>query len=375
MSFTLDLHVAERDVRLQLAVAAGETVAVLGPNGAGKSTLLGVIAGLVRPDGGRAELNGTVLFDLPPAGRHVWRPPHQRGVSLLAQDALLFPHLSVLDNVAFGPRSAGASAARARDTAARWLSEVDAEQLATRRPAELSGGQAQRIAVARALASDPGLLLLDEPLAALDVSVAPAVRRVLRRVLADRSVVIVTHDVLDAYTLADRVVILEAGRIVDQGTPAEVFDRPRSAFAAGLAGVNLITGIRRGATLVTANVAMSIALHSDWTGAGFTGAEGLPISLAVRPAAVAVSVAAPSDPALTSVRAELLDLEPRGDVVRVRSAVLAADVSPKEAAQLDAAVGSALWFSFPASAATLYPTARSERIMGHGPGGHGGEPV
>ena len=360
MSFVVDLHVAERDVRLQLTVADGETVAILGPNGAGKSTLLGTIAGLIRPDAGRAELAGTVLFDLPAAGRgrQVWLPPHRRGVSLLAQDALLFPHLNVLDNVAFGPRSAGAPAARARQAATHWLGEVDAEELAARRPAELSGGQAQRIAVARALASDPGLLLLDEPLAALDISVAPAVRRMLRRVLAGRSAVIVTHDVLDAYTLADRVVIVEGGRIVDQGTPAEVFDRPRSAFAAGLAGLNLLTGIRRGTTLVTADAAATVANIPE------PGeAEGASLSLAVRPAAVSVSVAPPADPRLSHVRAELIDLEPRGDSVRARSAVLAADVSPKEAAQLDAAVGSPVWFSFAATAATLYPTVQSDRTM------------
>jgi len=358
VNFSLDLHVAERDVRLHLTVAAGETVAILGPNGAGKSTLLGTIAGLIKPDTGRAELGGTVLFDLPAAGRarHLWRPPHQRGVSLLAQEALLFPHLSVLDNVAFGPRSAGASAAQARQTATRWLREVDAEQLAARRPAELSGGQAQRIAVARALASDPGLLLLDEPLAALDISVAPAVRRMLRRVLAGRSALIVTHDVLDAYTLADRVVIVEAGRIVDQGTPAEVFDRPRSAFAAGLAGLNLLTGIRRGTTLVTADAAATVLNIPE-----SAVAEGAPLSLAVRPAVVSVSALPPADPALTHVRAELIDLEPRGDFVRARSAVLAADVSPKEAAQLDAAVGSPVWFSFAATAATLYPTVHYDR--------------
>jgi len=303
-------------------------------------------------------LNGTVLFDLPAAGRgrRIWRAPHQRGVSLLAQEALLFPHLSALDNVAFGPRSAGVPASRARQTAGRWLREVDAEALAARRPAELSGGQAQRIAVARALASDPGLLLLDEPLAALDVSVAPAVRRMLRRVLFDRSAVIVTHDVLDAYTLADRVVIIEAGRIVDQGTPAEVFDRPRSAFAAGLAGLNLLTGIRRGTTLVLADAAATIANLPESAVAG-----GAPLSLAVRPAAVSVSIEPPTDPKLSHAHAELIDLEPRGDFVRARSAVLAADVSSKEAAQLDAAVGSPVWFSFAPSAATLYPTVHSDR--------------
>ncbi|MGO4784746.1 sulfate/molybdate ABC transporter ATP-binding protein [Cryobacterium sp. W22_MBD10_FK3] len=358
MTFAADLHVARRDVSLRLSVAAGETVAVLGPNGAGKSTLLNAIAGLIRPDTGHAELNGTVLFDLPAAGgRPVWRPPHRRGVSLLAQEALLFPHLSVLDNVAFGPRSAGRSATRARETASHWLREVDAEPLAARRPAELSGGQAQRIAVARALASDPGLLLLDEPLAALDISVAPAVRRMLRRVLADRSAVIVTHDVLDAYTLADRVLILEHGRVVDEGTPAEVFDRPRSAFAAGLAGLNLLTGIRRGNTLSLADAA---AVLENIPAPPVV--EGAPLSLAVRPAAVSVSAALPTDPALTSVRAELIDLEPRGDFVRARSTVLAADVSPREAAELDSAVGFPVWFSFPAGAATLYPTASSDRV-------------
>ncbi|TFB98682.1 ABC transporter ATP-binding protein [Cryobacterium adonitolivorans] len=357
MTFSLDLHVAERDVRLHLDVASGETVAILGPNGAGKSTLLNTIAGLVTPDSGRCELNGTVLFDLPAGpGRRFWRPPHQRGVSLLAQEPLLFPHLSVLDNVAFGPRSAGAPASRARQRATRWLREVDAEALSARRPAELSGGQAQRIAVARALASDPGLLLLDEPLAALDVSVAPAVRRMLRRVLADCSAVIVTHDVLDAYTLADRVVIVEDGRVVDQGTPAEVLDRPGSAFAAGLAGLNLITGIRRGNTLVVADPPASIPID-----AGSAGAQGEQISLAVRPAAVTVSLEEPADPARTSVRAELIDLEPRGDFVRARSALLAADVSPRDAAGLDSAVGSALWFSIPPAAAMVYPTGRSER--------------
>ena len=363
MTFTLDLHVAERDVTLHLEVAAGETVAVLGPNGAGKSTLLGVIAGLVRPDSGRADLNGSVLFDLPATGdrRSVWRPPHQRSVSLLAQDALLFPHLSVLENVAFGPRSAGVPASQARETATGWLREVDAEELAGRRPAELSGGQAQRIAVARALASDPGLLLLDEPLAALDIAVAPAVRRMLRRVLADRSAVIVTHDVLDAYTLADRVVIIENGRIIDEGTPAEVFDRPRSAFAAGLAGLNLITGARRGNTLV-ADAFTSIGIDGGLHGSGIDAAEGAPLSLAVRPAAVSVSADRPTDPTLISVRAELIDLEPRGDFVRARSLLLSADVSPKQAAELDPAVGSPVWFSFPSTVATVFPSVRSTRL-------------
>ena len=146
VTLSVDLHVAERDVTLSLTVAPGETVAVLGPNGAGKSTLLNAIAGLIKPDSGHCELDGITLFDLPGRGSSAWRPPHRRGVALLAQEALLFPHLTVLENVAFGPRSAGIPAARARETAAEWLREVDAEDLAHRKPAELSGGQAQRIA-------------------------------------------------------------------------------------------------------------------------------------------------------------------------------------------------------------------------------------
>ena len=352
MTFSIRMLVAERDVDVRFDVADGETVAILGPNGAGKSTIVSAIAGLLRPDSGRSILDNTVLFDLPGS----WRAPHRRGVALLAQEALLFPHLTALENVAFGPRSAGMRPKPARAVAARWLDEVDATELAGRKPAELSGGQAQRIAVARALAADPGLLLLDEPMAALDVSVAPALRRMLRRVLADRSAVIITHDVLDAYTLADRVIIVEGGRIVDEGTPAQVFDRPRCAFAAELTGVNLLAAVRRGPRIVLAGTAASLAV-GELSGE----ADGAAISLAVRPADVRVSVAEPTDITLVALQATMTDLEPRGDSVRIRSALLAADVTPKQAAALDAATGSPLWFSFPREAATLYASTPTPR--------------
>ncbi|MBW4094761.1 MAG: ATP-binding cassette domain-containing protein, partial [Acidobacteria bacterium] len=178
MTFSFAATLAQRNFNVSLSIQPGETVAVLGPNGAGKSTLLGIIAGLLRPDSGHAELDGTPLFRLD-GGSRVWRPPHQRGMALLAQDALLFPHLSVQENVAFGPRSRGASPANARKTADHWLAELDATEFANRRPSQLSGGQAQRVAVARALAANPQLLLLDEPMAALDVDSAPLLRTVL----------------------------------------------------------------------------------------------------------------------------------------------------------------------------------------------------
>ncbi|WP_024476171.1 sulfate/molybdate ABC transporter ATP-binding protein, partial [Arthrobacter sp. CAL618] len=246
MSLTADVQVAARNLAVQLTVEQGETVAVLGPNGAGKSTLLAVLAGLLRPDGGSATLDDTTLF-----ADGVWLAPYARGVSLLAQEPLLFPHLSVLDNVAFGPRSQGTGRAASRTDALRWLAEVEAEGFADRRPSELSGGQAQRVAVARALATHPRLLLLDEPMAALDIAVTPAMRRTLKRVLTGRSAIIVTHNVLDALMLADRTIIIQAGRIVEAGPTRDVLERPRSAFGASLAGLNLVTGTSTTSGLVT----------------------------------------------------------------------------------------------------------------------------
>ena len=229
---SLDVHAVVEPGRLDLrfSLAKGETLAVLGPNGAGKSTLLDVLAGLVRPDSGHVRLGDTTLVSTGGDGRDSWLPPHARGVAMLAQEALLFPHLSVRDNVAFGPRSAGVDRAEARYIAERWLERVDATGLADRRPLRLSGGQAQRVAVARALATEPRLLLLDEPFGALDAGVAPAMRRLLAEVLAERAVVIVTHDPLDALALADRVIVLDEGRIVEEGPTREVLLNPRTEF-------------------------------------------------------------------------------------------------------------------------------------------------
>ncbi|SKB00868.1 ABC transporter [Agreia bicolorata] len=229
---SLDVHAVVEPGRLDVSfsLAGGETLAVLGPNGAGKSTLLDVLSGLVRPDSGHVRLGGTTLVSAGGDEPDSWVAPHSRGVALLAQEALLFPHLSVRDNVAFGPRSAGVDRAEARRIAERWLQRVDATGLADRHPRRLSGGQAQRVAVARALATEPRLLLLDEPFGALDVGVAPAMRRLLSDVLAERTVVIVTHDPLDALALADRVIVLDEGHIVEQGDTREVLLNPQADF-------------------------------------------------------------------------------------------------------------------------------------------------
>ncbi|WP_028657124.1 sulfate/molybdate ABC transporter ATP-binding protein [Nocardioides sp. J54] len=344
MSLVVDVQVADRDVDVSFEVAAGETVALLGPNGAGKSTTLDVVGGLLRPDGGRVVLEGEVLTG---AGR--WVAPHARRTALLAQDPLLFPHLSVLENVAFGPRSRGAGRAGAREAARRWLAEVGATDLADRRPARLSGGQAQRVAVARALAADPRVLLLDEPMAALDVSVAPVLRQLLRGVLAERTAVVVTHHVLDALLLADRVVVLEGGRVVEQGPAVAVLSRPRSAFAARFAGLNLVAGTATADGLRRPDGTVLHGTAGDPAPA--TGSDAVAV---FRPSAVAVHRVPPGGSPRNVLPVRVDELEPLGDVVRVRAGELAADVTVSAVAELGLAPGQEVSFVVKATEVDLY---------------------
>ncbi|MDQ0767482.1 molybdate transport system ATP-binding protein [Pseudarthrobacter defluvii] len=356
MTLSFQAAVAGRDFDVTLEVQPGETVAVMGPNGAGKSTLLASIAGLLRPDTGRAELNGRTLFDLD-GGQRTWLPPHNRGTALLAQEPLLFPHLSVLENVAFGPRSGGASKREAREQALRLLVDVEAEHLAGRRPAELSGGQAQRVAVARALAADPALLLLDEPLAALDIHSAPLLRRVFKHVLAGRQAIIVTHDVLDALMLADRVVILERGRVAEEGSTRTVLERPRSSFAAGLAGLNFLPGTLDGAGVRTSG-GLRIAGHDEERDGepGQLPKQGGPGAAVFPPSAVSVFLADAHGSPRNSFAVTISDLEPHGDQVRVRAGGLAADITPAASADLGLVPGMRVHFVVKAAAVSVYGT-------------------
>jgi molybdate transport system ATP-binding protein len=351
MAFEVSAVVGDRGIDLELDVQDGEVVAVLGSNGAGKSTLLSVIAGLLRPDAGRAVLDGRVLFDV--RGRRtprVWVPPHARGIALLAQEPLLFPHLSALDNVAFGPRSAGRPRRESRSVAARWLSEVDATEYAERRPALLSGGQAQRIAVARALAADPRLLLLDEPMAALDVAVAPALRQVLRRVLAGRSAVVVTHDVLDALLLADRVAVMEAGHIVEDGPTAQVLGRPRSAFAARIAGLNMVRGVLEGNGVRSADGLVIEGLLEERV------EQGEHAVAVFRPSAVGVYRHPPGGSPRNAIGVTVTELEPHGNQVSVRTDGLSAEITVAAVADLELAPHTAVTFAVKASEVAIYRT-------------------
>ncbi|MFI8526928.1 sulfate/molybdate ABC transporter ATP-binding protein [Promicromonospora sukumoe] len=359
MSLSLSAHLPERDVRIDLEVADGETVALLGPNGAGKSTLLSIAAGLLRPRDGRVTLDDRTLTHVEAGRTRTWVPPHARQVALLAQDPLLFPHLSVRHNIAFGPRSRGVPQRTAVAEADRWLDRIGLPDLGGRRPAAVSGGQAQRVAVARALAAEPRLLLLDEPMAALDVDVTPALRHLLREVLAERTVVIATHDVLDALLLADRVVVLDGGRVVEQGPTREVLSRPRSAFAARIAGLNIASGTWSAdddAVRTTAGDLVHGRLHDDGGGADrVVPTTGTPMVAAFRPSAVSVFPARATGSPRNSWPVTVTALEPQGDLVRVRAGRLSADITPQAAADLAITPGDPVWFTVKATEVDLYP--------------------
>ncbi|MFL6189357.1 MAG: ABC transporter ATP-binding protein [Actinomycetes bacterium] len=343
----LGLTLGQLELEVQLAVVTGELVVLLGPNGAGKTTLLRALAGLVSLDRGRVVLDGAVLDDLA-TGEHV--PTEQRPIGFVFQDYLLFPHLSALENVAFGLRARGLSKAEARRRAAGWLDRVGLAAHAGSRPRALSGGQAQRVALARALVSDPRLLLLDEPLAALDAATRTEVRRDLRRHLAsfDGTRLLVTHDPLEALALADRLVVLEGGRVTQTGSPAQVSQRPRSRYVAELVGVNLYRGRADGATVRLADGATLVAA-GDHHGEVFA---------AVHPHAVALH-RRPPEGTPRNVWAGTADtLDVIGDRVRVRvtgPVPIVAEVTPAGAGELRLADGGPVWASVKATEVTVYP--------------------
>jgi molybdate transport system ATP-binding protein len=331
---------------LALDVAAGEVVALLGPNGSGKTTALRALAGLITLSGGSIELDGT---EIARAGHGM--PPERRRVGVVFQDYLLFPHLSALENVAFGPRSTGASRADARDRAAQWLARMGLADIAPNKPGRLSGGQAQRVALARALVTDPRLLLLDEPLAALDAGTRLTVRGDLRRHLAafDGATVIVTHDPLDAMALADRIVVIEAGHLVQDGSPAEIVRRPRTEYVARLAGLNLYRGI--------VNADGHVALADGGVLAVDDRVAG-DVFVAFPPSAVAVHRERPSGSPRNVWEVTVVGVEAHGERVRVELAgepSVAAEITTAAAAELDLLPGTTVWVAVKATETHAYP--------------------
>ena len=285
MSIDVDIRARVGAFELAIALSAepGEVLAVLGPNGSGKSTLLDVIAGHRAPHRGRVLLGGLDITT---------RPPEKRRVGLLGQRAMLFPHLTAAENVAFGPRAQGRSRSEARARATTWLSEVGMAEFSDRRPAQLSGGQQQRVALARALAAEPDALLLDEPFAGLDAQTAMQARRLIA-VQRDRvgvPMILVTHDAVDAVAVADRTVVLQNGVVVQQGATPEVLGHPRSQFVADVAGVNLLEGVIGDDGALRTGETASIS----WRAAGDAPRAGTRASVVFAPGAVRVRTGADS---------------------------------------------------------------------------------
>src|SRR6201998_3384036 len=337
--------VADRHLDVEFSVSAGEVLAVLGPNGAGKSTALHVIAGLVRPDEGVVRLGDRVLTDTA-AGVNV--ATHDRRVGLLLQDPLLFPHMSVAGNVAFGPhsrtkklRTFHSARANRKATALRWLREVAAERFADRKPRQLSGGQAQRVAIARALAAEPDVLLL---------GAAPR---------GGGGDILIPHDLLDVFTLADRVLVLESGKIAEIGPVADVLTAPRSHFGARIAGINLVNGtIGPDASLHARSGARWHATPAQQLGDQLTpGQHAIAVFL---PAAVAVYRDQPHGSPRNTVEVTVAELDIRGAGVLVRGKEqadgapgLAAEITVDAAAELRLRPGEQVWFSVKAHEVSL----------------------
>lgn len=346
----LDITVRRGEFSLELAteLAPGTVTAVLGPNGAGKSTLLRAVAGLDAVDRGSIVIDGRVVDSS--GGAFV--APQDRSVGVVFQDYALFPHLTVLENVAFGPRSRGFGRVTARRRAQQTLDRLGIGDLATRRPSQISGGQAQRVALARALATAPDVLLLDEPLAALDVETRESVRVELDTQLAAFAgcVVLVTHDPLDAMLLADRVIVLENGRIVQDGPPGELARRPATAYTAALMGVNLVRGSAHSGVL---NIDGGGTLHiAD------TSLDGRVLAV-LRPESISLHRSAPEGSARNVWQGLVTSLQPSHDRVRVlvnATPSVIATVTPASVAELHLAKGAPVWLSVKAVDFEVYAT-------------------
>ena len=349
---SLDAHVRVSrgglDLDLPLRASDGEVVAVLGPNGAGKTTALHALAGLLPLAAGHVRVDGETWSD-----DHVHLDPSLRRVGLLAADHLLFPHLTARANVAFGPRSRGMSRSDAAARADAELAALGALDLGDRRPAQLSHGQAQRVAIARALATDPRLLLLDEPLSALDPELRPQVRATLAARLRTYrgATVLVTHDPLDALTLADHLVFVEGGRVVQEGSPDDVVARPRNTYVAHVVGLNLYAGDASAGDTVTTSLGPVVTLGHEHRG---------PSWVAFAPAAVALYPRRPDGSTRNTWPVRVAAVELVGQSARVRlatadGATVVAEVTPASVAALRLLPGTDLWAGVKATEVSAYP--------------------
>lgn len=341
-------RVGSLDLQVELEVQPGQVLALLGPNGAGKTTLLRCIAGISPIDAGRISVGDAVLDD---RAAGIFCAPEKRAIGFVFQDYMLFRQMTVLENVAFGLRARGVRASEARRTAGDWIDRVGLTDYAHQRPQSLSGGQAQRVALARALATAPKVLLLDEPLAALDAGTRASMRRELRQHLDsfEGMVVFVTHDPVDAFALADRVAILDAGRIAQAGTLADVTAHPRSRYVADLVGVNLVAGDVAGGILTTPDGAQVVVADAP---AG-------PAFALIRPHSVAlVRDVAPQSSVRNVWAGTVAEIDRLGDRARigvVGTLALTAEITTTSLEALNLKLGDAVYATVKATDIEVYP--------------------
>lgn len=331
-TFTLDI---------EMSISDGETVALLGPNGSGKSTAVAAIAGLLPIDSGKIALNGVALDD---TATDVFVAAENRSVGVVFQDYLLFPHMSVVENVAFGLRSRGVSHEVALGQAREWLERLGLEGLEKRRPRDLSGGQQQRVALARALVTEPELLLLDEPLSALDVTTRTELRRTLAEHLAgfEGPRLLITHDPAEAFLMADLIHIIEDGKVTQVGTADEISLRPRTAYAADLAGSNLIVGTARAGMVDAGAISVQVA---DETIDG-------PVLATIHPTAVAIYLTRPEGSPRNTWQTVVERIERLGSRVRMRVGdplPLTAELTEAARAELGLEPGKEVWVAVKAT--------------------------
>jgi molybdate transport system ATP-binding protein len=343
---SVDLQLGPLHLDVELTVRTGEVVAVVGPNGAGKTTLLRALAGLQPITHGRVTVDGTVLED---TAAGIKLPPECRPIGVVFQDYLLFPHLCVQENVAFGLRSRGTPRAQARRRAEEWLDRMGLGALGRVRPRELSGGQAQRVALARAMVTEPRVLLLDEPLSALDASTRMETRHELVRQLATFEGVrlVITHDPIEAMALGDRLMVIEDGRISHAGTVSEVSERPRSRYVADLVGVNLYRGHGHGTRVDVAGAPLVVSDRCQGE-----------VFAVVHPRAVTLHRHVPEGTPRNVWQGvvERLDLEGARVRVRVEGPLpIVAEVTTLAMADLGLAKGGGVWVSVKATEVTVYP--------------------
>lgn len=353
MTLSVEVQIARGDLQIHADFEGeeGETVALLGPNGAGKSTVVDCLAGLVDPDGGRISMDGRTWIDV---STREYDPPEERSIGVVFQNGMLFPHLSAAENVAFPLRASGSPANDARRRATELLERLGfPTERGRARPADLSGGEAQRVALARALIHEPRLLLLDEPTSSLDVrarsELRPLIRSILRGFAGVR--VLVTHDPVEAMTLADRIVVLEEGRVTQRGTPEQLRNAPRTAYVADLVGVNLFAGrlepLGDGAGRVLTDTG---AVVVPWPADLQTGPVDDVLAV-LRPADVSLHTAEPQGSARNVLHGSIAEIAMEGERARVRLAsapAVVAEVTRGSVDRLGLHEGGTVWASFKA---------------------------